>query len=678
MTPELEALEHVAFRTTHTASDIWRDDVIHVDGIHSWPFRRVLGTLDRLRQGVPAGNLVIQGRPGIGKSHFLGRVRHEVIERRQIFVLFQPSDARRFWDGLALAYVDALHRRVGAAGTQLHTVLNGLGEAIGLQRAQIGNLAAGTFDPAHLKDVRRSLQAHLGHQPGAQVAVDVALALILTNSEDLARRDLGYALIQGAEIEVDDARANAIHARRIACREVVGAFDRLLGAAGRATLVAIDQIDGLIALGRSLDGAEQQTLLDQMATGLMDLAEDVQHSLIVLSCLADSWTLIRDQAVPSAHARYPTVVLLRSVPSAAVGEALIAAYLRVAYTRAGFTPAYPTWPVRPTAFADATLFTPRGLISLVQDHCAHCCERGRVTELEQLPNERPGPEPLPNGRRPGPEPLPPGPHLDADLDARFSQLVREADVAGALDERQVDDCLPALLRAGLRAWAEENTAAGRFSVDPPPGRNPSLHARLRRTVDADADDEVHWSFRAVLNANAVAALHRLRAAVTASGLELSAERRRLFVLRNAAWSRGSKTRQALEGFRARGGTVARLPEADLRVFRALQQLDEEQPKGLAAWLRAHRHATKTALLAPLDPEPATGEAPAEAARPVAAGRPKPATPSKPAVAPEATAPPEVSAASRPHVAHGASQPRRPGRPARIPFSSASGTTRGDP
>ena len=129
-----------------------------------------------------------------------------------------------------------------------------------------------------------------------------------------------------------------------------------------------------------------------MATGLMDLAEDVQHSLIVVSCLADSWTLIRDQAVASAHDRYPIVVPLREIPSAEVGEALIAAYLRAAYTRAGFTPEYPTWPVRPTAFADATLFTPRGLIGLVQDHCAHCCERGRVTELAQLPNEGPGPE----------------------------------------------------------------------------------------------------------------------------------------------------------------------------------------------------------------------------------------------------------------------------------------------
>ena len=67
-------------------------------------------TLDRLRKGVPVGNLVIQGRPGIGKSHFLGRVRHAVIEQGQIFVLFQPSTARQFWDSLALAYVGALHR----------------------------------------------------------------------------------------------------------------------------------------------------------------------------------------------------------------------------------------------------------------------------------------------------------------------------------------------------------------------------------------------------------------------------------------------------------------------------------------------------------------------------------------------------------------------------------------
>ena len=673
MTPELEALGHVDFRTAVTGDDIWRDDVIHVDGIHSWPLFRIHDTLARLRKGVPVGNLVIQGRPGIGKSHFLGRVRHAVIEQGQIFVLFQPSTARRFWDSLALAYVDALHREVGEGGTQLRTVLRGLSLAIGLQETEVENLVAGMFDPTHLKVVRRSLQTHLGRRPGDRVAVDVALALILTNSEDFAHQDFGYAMLQGLEVDVDEARAHSIRASRIPCREVVGAFDRLIGAAGRATLVAVDQIDGLIALGRSLDDAEEQTLLDQMATGLMDLAEDMRRSLIVVSCLADSWMLIRDQAVAPAHDRYPTVVLLRLIPSADVGQALVAAYLRVAYARAGFTPEYPTWPVKPTAFADAPLFSPRTLINLVQDHCAHCLERGRVTELAELPNERPGPEPPRNGRRPDAETPQPDPTAGLDLDQRFSQLVREAGVAAALDEKQVDEGLPVLLRAGLTAWAEENAAAGHFSVDPPPGRNPSLHARLRRTVDADTDDEVHWSFRAVLNANAVAALHRLRAAVTASGLELSAERRRLFILRNAAWSQGSKTRQALEGLRARGGTVVGLPEADLKVFRALQQLGEEQPKGLATWLRAHRHASKTALLAPLDPGPAAGDAPSEAASTGAAGPPRPAAPSKPAVPPEATAPLEVAAASGGATS---SKPTAPSRVAAPPAATAASSAAG--
>ena len=549
MEPELEALRHVAFPTTTDRNDIWRDDVIHVDGIHSWAFRTVLEALDRVRDGVRVNNVVIQGRPGIGKSHFLGRVRHAVIEQGQVFVLFQPNTAHRFWESLALAYVDALHREAGEEGTQLSTVFHGLGAAIGLQRAELEDLVAGTFDITHLKDVRRSLQTHLGRRPGDRVAADVALGLILTNSEDFAQQDIGYALLQGLEIDGDQARAHSIGASRIPCREVVSAFDRLIGAAGCAALVAVDQIDGLIALGRSLPGAEEQLLFDQVATGLMDLAEDVQHSLVVVSCLTDSWLLLRDQAVAPAHHRYPTDVQLRPIPSPEVGRALIAAYLRDAYTRAGFTPAYPTWPVPPSAFADAPLFSPRSLINLVQNHCAHCRERGRVTELEQLTNEHPGPEPLTNERRLGEDPQPPPPPPDHELDRRFSQLVRQAEVASALDEKKVDGVLPALLRAGLTAWAEENAAAGTFSVDPLPGRNPPLHARLRRIVDADTDDEVHWSFRAVLNDNAVAALHRLRAAVTASGLELSGERRRLFVLRNAAWSQGRKTQQVLRRVR---------------------------------------------------------------------------------------------------------------------------------
>ena len=193
-------------------------------------------------------------------------------------------------------------------------------------------------------------------------------------------------------------------------------------------------------------------------------------------------------------------------------------------------------------------------MNFVQEHCARCRERGRVTELERLPNEHQG-----NVNAPTPAPAP-TPTPDNDLDRRFSELVREADVADALDEKRVDGSLPALLRAGLTAFAEEKGAAGGYSVDPPLGRNPSLHARLRQVVDVDTDDEVHWSFRAVLNQNAVAALYRLRAAMTASGLELPGQRRRLFILRNAPWSQGPKTRQALDGLRAHGGTGASLLE----------------------------------------------------------------------------------------------------------------------
>ena len=674
MERELEALGHVAFRTAYAGNDIWRDGVIHVDGIHSSAFNRVLDTLARLRSGAQVSNIVIEGRPGIGKSHFLGRVRHAVIEQRQIFVLFQPSTARQFWDSLALAYVDALHREGGEHGTQLRRVLHGLGKAIGLQRPDLEDLLAGTFNLAHLKVVRRRLQAHLGRQPRDRAALDVGLALILTNSEDLAHQDVGDALLQGLDIDAEEARAHSIRASRLPCREVVSAFDLLMHAAGFTTLVAVDQLDGLVALGRSLAGAEEQLLLDQMATGLMDLAEDVEHSLIVVSCLTESWKLIREQAVASAHDRYPSEVQLRTIPSAEVGEALIAAYLRAAYANAGFTPEYPTWPVRPAAFADADLYSPRSLINIVQDHCARCRENGRVTELEQLPKVSPGPKPgTPAGRsggdRPTPNPTPPdagGQLASSDrtgLDRRFSELVREANVADALDEKNVDGSLPALLRAGLTAFAEENAEAGGYSVDPPLGRNPSLHARLRQVVDPDTDDELHWSFRAVLNDNAVAALHRLRAAMTASGLALPGQRRRLFILRNAPWSQGPKTQQALDGLRAHGGTEASLLEADLQVLRALQQLLDERPKGLASWLRAHRHASRTALLAPLLPEPAgnaaqPGDATSagdaaphgdtarsgDAAPPSGATPPRDAAPPKEAASAGDVPPPETAAA----------------------------------
>ena len=313
MEPELRALGQVAFRTAYAGNDIWRDDVIHVDGIHSWAFHRVLETLDRVRDGAPVGNLVIQGRPGIGQIALSG-TRPPRGDRAGSGLRPLSAQYRTPVLGQSGACLRGCPASIGgwgaAGGTQLSAVLHGLGAAIGLQETEIEDLAAGTFDVSHLKDVRRSLQLHLGRRPADRVAVDVALALILTNSEDPAHQDIRRRLDSRAGNLMTTRRArmpsqreaDSVPGHRQCIRPARGrlrAHDPCRGRSarrtGRARTVAFRRRAALVARPNG-----------HRAHGL--LREDVQHSLVVLSCLNDSWTLFRERSVATAHHRYPAVV----------------------------------------------------------------------------------------------------------------------------------------------------------------------------------------------------------------------------------------------------------------------------------------------------------------------------------------------------------------------------------
>ncbi len=587
MTTQMQALEAVSFRPHYTAADIWRDDVIHVDGIHREAFNEVRRIFGLMKQGVPYSNIVIEGASGTGKSHFLGRVRRGVTKGENVFVLIQLSSARQFWHSVAIAYADALFREGPTGRTQLEFVLDALAIRLGLGGKDRAALLGGQIDVPLLKKIHQGLKKEFGPNPALRPVIVTGLALCLLNSQDPLYQDAANAIIQG--LDAPEESADQLDLIRLTPREVVKGFDRIFRVAGKYTLAAIDQLDGLIALSKSSNQAEVQSVLDEVANGLMDFAEDnPENTLIILSCLPTTSTLIREQGVESAWQRFSNRQQLRLIPSAEVGEDLIAKYLGAAYSRASFRPRYPTWPIRRSAFADAPFYSPRALIQLTEQHIRNCREKAVISELSSFGVTLE--EPRQNKVEP---------KKSEELDARFDQLRNQADISGILEKNHVDQRLPPLLRAGLEAWILEQDSPARFSLDAPPGQNPALHARLRQIIDADLEDEVHWSFRAVPHTHATAALTRLRGAVTTSGL---GTRRSLFILRNGKWSPGSVTQEVVSEFKVKGGVTVALSDGDLRTFAALSDLLEQKPEGLSGWLREARPASRTDLLARIQPE----------------------------------------------------------------------------
>jgi len=584
----LTALGRIAFKTAFAADDVWRDNALHVNGLHTVAEGQITELFQRLQAGDQAvPHVVLQGRPGIGKTHFLGHVRRLLRSRDHLFILYQPGTAQQFWEGLVSAYRDSLQRPFSDGQTQLQRLLSALLERAGLPTEKVNHLLTGAVSGTELAELRARLGQWVGKRPDDKWAVEIALALVLENSDDYEQQDVGQDVLQGEDLDKDVAKEYSLRGKPIPVRYVVRAIDQLLGLAGLHAMIAIDQLDSLIHLAQSssLDAHAGDDGLGGVAVGLMDLAQDVRHSLIVLSCLVDSWHIIGDAAV-AAPARYPVNVKLEAIPSIEVGKALASRYLRQLFDSFGFSPPDPLWPLGKRAFDEVTLMTPRDLLDSIQSHCRRCFAEGRVTLLDSLS-----------------DPSLPVPTLDTSvsppstdsLDSRFAEL-RSLPEVELLAPESVDTEFPDIIREVLLTWAEENGENGNFLVDPLPGKKPAIHARLRQKLSRANEDERHWSFRAIPHLNANAAINRLKQAIVASGVEMNGELRRLVILRNDPWSQGKKTQEIIAELQAAGARFLSVDPETLRDLVGLARLRKEDQGGWLTWVTQRRPASKLSLL----------------------------------------------------------------------------------
>ena len=211
-------------------------------------------------------------------------------------------------------------------------------------------------------------------------------------------------------------------------RDIVRALDQLIKLSGRVSVVAIDQFDGLFAISA-------QEALDQIANELMNFAEDASNTMIVVSCLVQTWMLISERSIKAVPDRFPNVDQLRNIGSSEQARTLIQAYFDRAFRQLNFEPPYETWPILPTAFQTAPDRSPRELIRSVENHLRACRQQGRVIELASFGAAGTAPSPAPDT------------DTDTDtlgtndfslLDQQFESAKRRADTQATLDEKAVD------------------------------------------------------------------------------------------------------------------------------------------------------------------------------------------------------------------------------------------------
>jgi hypothetical protein len=597
VTSELEVLREIDFNWTRQLRGIWRDQSYNVPSIHEEVLDDVMRYFRKNTQEPEPDNealgRVIIGAAGYGKTHLVGELRRRVWEEDGTFILLDFVGVTDFWSSVALGFLNSLQVKMDGRQTQYDRLLHRLTSLLSIQ-SQLGDIAArfrGRSRELMAELVKTFIAAlTLVDRPKTQQHSDVVRALVMLISDDLECASIAHAWLQGMELDEHELRGLGFLALRKPAIEIVRGISWLLSLVG-PTMIAVDQIDAIISEtnvqkhlsggANELEQIETQSIIQKLVEGLMGLHDVKQRAITVISSLDVSWETLKAKSSVAVIDRYQAPTYLKTLARPQAARMLVAARLKPAYASARFSPPYETWPFAVEAFETAVGFAPRQLLKACDDHRQRCLVEGKVLICTAFN----GAAPLPKGQ------------ASSGLQEMYERALRDAATDGLLDQAN-EEQLAARLADALSIYARQLELPEDIDVisqRDPDQRRPALHGRLTFIFRSEADREHHYCFRILSHANAIAFQSRLRAAMTASGVDRALGFRHLYILREESPPGGAKTKQLVEKFLRAGGKFIRPDENDLRVIVALTLLAKQNPEGFDTWLRESKPLFGTSL-----------------------------------------------------------------------------------
>ncbi len=636
MTSEFDAFRAVNFDWTRQLRGVWRDPHYHVPGLHQQVVDDVVEyflskTINPDPDDEPLGRVIV-GPKGFGKTHLIGELRRQVWEREGWFVLLDFIGIKDFWSSVALGFLNSLQVRMADGKTQYHRLVLCVAKLLEIDEELTTTAERWRGQPRGLmlELVRLFTRSLARKYPGeANQHLDVITALVLLISEDLDCHSIAHGWLQGMSFEGEDVRALGFKEENSPIKVVQGLSWIMSRIA--PTLIAIDQIDAIITTSKSLARAansgamqeqkEAQFIVDALAQGLMDLHEYKRRAVTVISCLEATWKVLEDTTSVPMEDRYRPPLPLHALSAVETARALVAARLETVYAAHGFEPPFATWPFADSAFESALGLSPRELLKGCDRHLQKCIAAGEVTLCKSFDPAQPPPRE--------------GEEKTAGLDEVYQSELKAAAIANLIDaegEDQFRELIDGTLRLLEKHYDLPDDIDSEVQRDPDQKR-PSLHGRLSFTFLSEGSREQHYCFRLLGHTNARAFQTRLKAAMTASGIDAALKFRHLFILRRGAPPSGPKTTALFDQFLELGGKVIAPADDDLRAFVALAAMDARKLPDFDAWLRQQQPLFKTRLFqeAGLCPPPflAPKPSPPPQDKPALAGA-KPATTQTPA------------------------------------------------
>lgn len=602
-----QALESIRLDWADTPDDVWSSlSTYHVEGLHEQVVDEVLRTFDDARRSESASpiGVAIRGAAGSGKTHLLGQVRRRVQQEGGYFFLVKLLDGSDFWKSVTVAMLEILNRPSSDHPTQLAQLLDHLArEAAVTEPTRLAIIGETPLTARALDEFIEGVYRTHTHRRRSQ---HILRALVLTASKDNDAKDLGEAFLH---LDVDDAEELAewgIRNAQLGYQEIVQNVSRIV-AFDDAAVLAIDQLDTLIEAGKSVAPGEE-TIVEQVAHGLMALRDNMSRTSTVVSCITAAWDYLESHVMRSAVDRFRKPPMLERPTSTAFGRDLLIKRFAPGFARVGFVPPYPTWPVVGDAFTGAHRFTPRDLMISVDRLVAAQLRSGIFSEITSLAPDSASAHTAADpdtdtdtdtteseGSHSAMQSLKPELEL---IEKRYQELITRADPLPALVADSEDRVVPALLQAGIGAWLEAlPESAGVWRQDPPPGAKALLHGRVSQVIDPLREIERSWGFRAISATHPRSVQNRLSNATSSAGLSLGSAERSLVVLRREPWPSGPKTAQMVDELGSRGGKVIAWSEGDISRLIALAQLRSERSAHLHEWIVERNPAAEIEFLA---------------------------------------------------------------------------------
>jgi Helicase HerA, central domain len=597
MTTELDVFRAVNFNWSRQLKSIWRDPPYHVPNLHQQVIDGVVTDFISETAEVdpfdePLGQVVV-GPKGFGKTHLIGELRRQVWDRQGWFVLLDFIGIKHFWSSVALGFLNSLQVRTAGGKTQYDRIVEGLVDLLqideelrtvakqwsGQRRDMMGELARVFTTSLDLK-----------YRDDANQHRDVVTALVFLASEDLECRNSAHGWLQGMNFDGEDIRSLGFKEENSPIKVVKGLswiMSRLA-----PTLIAVDQIDAIVTASNSFalaaktgslqEQAEAQSIVNALAEGLISLHDTKRRSVTVVSCLEATWKVLEDVGIAMAD-RYKPPLHLEALSGAEAARALVFARLAPAYGARGFAPSFETWPFAGSAFDSAEGLSPRGLLKACYRHQQNCIAAGEVTLCRSF-DDALSPEEDDKAKSTGL-----GQVYQKELGA--AQVPDLADTAG---EDQFLELIDGTLRLLEHHYDLPDDIDSEVQRDPDQTR-PALHGRLSFTFLSEGSREQHYCFRFLGHSNAIAFQTRLKAAMTASGIDTALKFRHLFILRHGAPPSGLKTAALVDQFKKAGGQFIAPTDDDLRIFVALAKMQARELPEFETWLRQEQPLFKSQL-----------------------------------------------------------------------------------